>query len=902
MSIRQYIYLSLRVITYMLVVIGVLAASSVALVYWHFMPQLPSIDTLKEVKFQVPLRIYSQDNALIAEFGEQRRIPLGAKDMPFLLLKAVLAAEDDRFYEHNGVDVRSLMRAGVSLLRTGEKRQGGSTITMQVARNFFLDPEKNYTRKIKEILLALKIEDELSKEEILQLYLNQIFFGHRAYGVGAAAQVYYGKSIQELSLAEYATLAGLPKAPSTNNPLSNPERAMERRNYILRRMLELKYIDNEQFQTASIAPNTAKLYSANVELESPYIAEMVRSYMIEKYGEERTYNSGYRVYTTVDSHLQQAAQKSLRNALWSYDERHGYHGAREKVKIPTGLKDKELASFAAEVLTKHPVAGGMLPALITEVKERKATAYTVQHGNIEIAWEEMSWARPYIDEDSTGGAPRNANDVVKRGDVVMLRPLLRTATALKKKIAPTPPPSEEDDYVPPEEVPVGVQQVKRWRLAEIPKVEGALVSLRPDDGALIALAGGFDFYLSKFNRVTQAERQPGSNFKPFVYSAALEYGFNAASVIVDEPISVEVGSTVWEPENYGRRFYGPTTFRKALTYSRNIVSIRILDSIGIDEAIDHAVLFGFKEDKLPTNLTLALGTGEVTPWELVNSYAVFANGGYKVDSYFIQRIEDVAGNVIFQSNPARVCHECEMDVISPTPAPAPVSNKKTHAKKQEKLVVPPTPVATLQATEANNPNAAIHAKRVIRAQNIWVMNSILRDVVKFGTAQRALKLHRADIAGKTGTTNEQKDAWFSGYTPDVVSTAWVGFDQPQSLGEKETGGRSALPMWIEFMTEALKDKPERPLPQPTGLISAKIDPDTGTVVKGRRNDAVVETFFEDDNVERKPKRVVNNKVHSREAAERKPENTPAPANSGSVDSPAPPPAATKRSLVPDNLF
>ncbi|MDD2816442.1 MAG: penicillin-binding protein 1A [Thiotrichaceae bacterium] len=901
MSIRQHIYLSLRVITYMLVVIGVLAASGIAIVYWHFMPQLPSIDTLKEVKFQVPLRIYSQDNALIAEFGEQRRIPLGAKDMPALLLKAVLAAEDDRFYEHNGVDVRSLMRAGVSLLRTGEKSQGGSTITMQVARNLFLDSKKNYTRKIKEILLALKIEDELSKEEILQLYLNQIFFGHRAYGVGAAAQVYYGKTIQELSLAEYATLAGLPKAPSTNNPLSNPERAMERRNYILRRMLELKYIDNEQFQSASIAPNTAKLYSANVELDSPYIAEMVRSFMIEKYGEERTYNSGYRVYTTVDSHLQLAAQKSLRNALWSYDERHGYHGAREKVKIPIGLKDKELASFAAEVLAKHPVAGGMLPALITEVKERKATAYTLQHGNIEIAWEEMSWARPYIDEDRAGGAPRNANDVVKRGDVVMLRPMLRTATAAKKKAAPTPPPTEDDDYVPPEEVPVGVQQVQRWRLAEIPKVEGALVSLRPDDGALVALSGGFDFYLSKFNRVTQAERQPGSNFKPFVYSAALEYGFNAASVIVDEPISVDVGSTVWEPENYGRRFYGPTTFRKALTYSRNIVSIRILDSIGIDEAIDHAVLFGFKEDKLPTNLTLALGTGEVTPWELVNSYAVFANGGYKVDSYFVQRIEDVAGNVIFQSNPARVCHECDNDVISPTPVATPVSNKKTNNKKSEKPVVPPTPVATLQATEANNPNAAIHAKRVIRAQNIWVMNSVLRDVVKFGTAQRALKLHRTDIAGKTGTTNDQKDAWFSGYTPDVVTTTWVGFDQPQSLGEKETGGRSALPMWIEFMTEALKDKPERPLPQPTGLISAKVDPETGAVIKGRRNDAVLETFFEEDNVERKPKHSAN-KVRSREPAERTPESNTANGSPSETNTSAPPPAATKHSLVPDNLF
>ena len=784
-----------------LVLLAVLAATlGAGGVYWSLAPKLPSAASLRDMRLQVPLRVYTRDGKLIAEFGEKRRAPLRLDQVPERLVRAFLAGEDDRFYEHPGVDWQGLTRAALYLLRTGEKGPGGSTITMQVARNFFLSREKTYIRKLSEILLALKIEREFTKDEILELYVNKIFFGQRAYGVGAAAQVYYGRPVTQLTLAQLATIAGLPKAPSRFNPVANPEQAVVRRSYVLRRMLELGYIERAEYDEARDAPVTAKVHGLAIEAEAPYVAEMVRAHMEATYGDD-AYTAGYKVYTTLDSRLQHAANAALRQALMAYDVRHGYRGSEQRVASGEGARSPE------EVLADIPAFGGLLPAVVTSVDERVVTAYARNVGPVELAFEGMVWAHPYIDEDRRGKKPESPAAVVKAGDVIR------------------------------------VQLTENgWSFSQLPEVEGALVSLDPNDGTIVALTGGFDFYRSKFNRVTQAERQPGSSFKPFIYSAALEHGYTPASIINDAPVVFEDPSlkSAWRPENYGRKFFGPTRLRTALYQSRNLVSIRLLRDIGIDFALGHIAKFGIEVEGLPRGLSLALGSGVLTPLEVAAGYSVLANGGYAVEPYFIDRVLDWDDTSLFTVNPLVVCRGCDEEeaMIAPAPTPAAAANGAIPELPAELVAEPPRSVR--------------RAPRVIDARNAWLMYSLMRDVIRRGTGRKARVLERDDLAGKTGTTNDLHDAWFSGFSPDLVATAWIGFDRLRPLGQRETGARAALPMWIAYMREALEGTQERKLAPPEGIVTVRIDPTTGELAGASHEGAVFESFRK----ERVPSRLV----------------------------------------------
>lgn len=766
-----------RLVFNALLALLVLAVLAIGGVLSYLLPRLPPIEVLKDVQLQVPLRIYTHDRSLIAEFGEKRRTPIRLSEAPDLLIKAVVAAEDDRFYEHPGVDWQAILRAAFQLVKTGEKSQGGSTITMQVARNFFLSREKTYLRKLNEILLALMIERSMSKQEILELYLNKIYFGHQAYGVAAAAQVYYGSDLKDLTLSQLAMIAGLPKAPSKVNPVTDPALAIERRNYVLGRMRQRGYITEEIYQEAIKVPDTAHLHGRGIEFSAPYVAEMARSYMIERYG-ERAYDAGYRVFTTIRNDLQRSAENALHKALLDYDQRHGYRGPAHHYDLP---KDTEETEWKRLLEGFAPV-GGLSPAIVIHVAVDAITAYTVDLGLVLIQWSDLAWAHPFIDENRRGRAPKTAKDIVKPGDVIYL---------------------QETDQ-------------GGWRLAQVPQAEGALVSLDPNDGALLALVGGFDFSRSKFNRAIQGKRQPGSSFKPFIYSAALESGYTPASLINDAPIVFDTPGMpgVWRPENYTRKYYGPTRLRDALAYSRNLVSIRLLQAIGVKKAIRHASRFGFDAEQLPRNLSLALGTGSVTPLGLAAGYAVLANGGYQVQPYFVARIETDDGRVVMQHEPARVCRECEET--------AEIQDLNTEIEELPGKL----------------------AKRVVSARNTWVMQSMMQDVIRRGTAKAALALGRTDLAGKTGTTNDHHDAWFSGYNTQIVTTTWLGFDQNQSLGRGETGAKAALPMWIDFMKVALQGIPESTLP-PTGVLAARSEANTKLSTSTSDPSAELEVFPED---------------------------------------------------------
>ena len=774
---------ALRVLGAFLLVSGLLACIGLAGLYWYLVPKLPPTDSLKDVQLQEPLRVFSRDGRLIAEFGEKRRTPLKFEQIPPLMVKAVLAAEDERFYQHPGVDWQGLTRAVVHVIRTGEKGPGGSTITMQVARNFFLGREKTYLRKINEILLALKIEKELTKDDILELYFNKIFLGHRAYGVEAAALVYYGARLDALSIAQTAMIAGLPKAPSRFNPIVNPERATTRRNYVLGRMRELESISDEEFQIAVATPVTARLHGLSVEVEAPYVAEMVRVYAEELLGED-AYTAGFRVYTTIDSRLQEAANQVLRKNLLAYDQRHGFRTPEFHLNLDS--PDVNLDAVLADI----PATAGLLPAVVVSVQDKMVTAYAKIFGEIEIPWAGLEWARAYIDENRRGPGLETAHDVLEPGDVVRVQ-------------------LQEDG----------------WRMVQVPVVEGALVALDPENGAVVSLTGGFDFYRSKFNRATQAQRQPGSNFKPFIYSAALENGFTAASIINDAPVVFDDPGleAVWRPENYSGKFFGPTRLRVALFKSRNLVSIRLLRAIGIDNAVEYLKRFGLDVDRLPHDLSLALGSGSVTPLEMAAGYGVLANGGYLVTPYFVDRIEASDGSLWYQADPLRVCRDCGEEEI--------VAVDITRDTGLDEVVYADDGV-----------DAAGRAPRVLSPQNVWIMNSLMRDVIKRGTGRRALRLKRGDLAGKTGTTNDQQDAWFSGFNPKLVTVTWVGFDQLGPLGRRETGAGAALPVWIDFMRVALDGVPEVPLSQPDGLVTVRIDPESGLRARASQPGAVFETF------------------------------------------------------------
>jgi len=776
---------------------GAIAATAT---YLYLAPQLPSVDALKDIRFQVPLQVYSQDNQLIAEYGSKKRDPLRYDQIPTTMINAILAAEDDRFFEHPGVDYKGILRAAAKLITTGEKSQGGSTITMQVARNFFLSREKTYLRKINEIFLSFKIENKLSKEQILELYLNKIYLGNRSYGIGSAAMIYYGKPLQELSLAQYAMLAGLPKAPSSYNPIANAERALIRRNYVLRRMLSLDKISQAEHDSARAETVSAKLNKQHIDLEAPYIGEMVRSYMYDLHGED-AYTNGYKVFVTIDPELQLAAQKALRQNLLNYEYRHGFRGPVEHIEISPETD----SNTVLKRLKALPTVGNLKPALILSSEEQTSQALLANGEQITLDWTGLSWAAPYLDTNHIGKPPTLAEQIITGGDIVYVL---------------------QDDN-------------NEWQLGQIPNVSGAIIALNPKDGSLIALSGGFDFFYSKFNRATQAKRQAGSSFKPFVYSAALDKGFTTASIINDAPVVFDDPSleTSWRPENYSGRIYGPTRLREAITRSRNLVSIRLLQAIGIPYAIDYAQRFGFEAEQLPRDLSLSLGSASVTPMDIASAYTIFANGGFRINPHFIQRIEDIKGNIIFEAKPAIACLPCEQAALaSSTNEIEPMPDNQTEVFISETLDATDIDIET-----ENAPQPRL-AERVISPQNAYLMTSMMRDVVKRGTARRALQLGRKDLAGKTGTTNDQRDAWFSGFNSEIVAISWTGFDDGTPLGTKETGGRASLPLWIDFMRTALKDRPETPLEQPEGLITVRIDPKTGLLAAPKQKNAIFETF------------------------------------------------------------
>jgi len=760
--------------------------------YTFIVPGLPSTQSLQDVQFQVPLRVYSRDGGLIAEFGEKKRAPLKYEEVPKLMVQAVLAAEDDRFFVHPGVDYQGLLRAVFHLLRTGEKGQGGSTITMQVARNFFLSREKTYLRKLNEIMLALKIEKELSKEDILALYLNKIYLGNRAYGVGAAAQIYYGVSVDKLSVAQLAMVAGLPKAPSRYNPVINPARALLRRNYVLGRMHDLGFIDDATHDEARAVVDDARLHGLSKEVTAPYIAEMVRAEMVKRFG-DAAYSAGYKVSTSVGSRLQMAAHRAQRNTLLAYDQRYGYRGPLARHVLAEDSGEEQWMAL----LKAQREINGLLPALVLATVEQSVVVYEPRRGVLRLDWPGLSWAAPVLDTGRVGAAPKQAADILTRGDVIYIIELPATKTT-----------------------------DAGWQLAQIPEVEGALVALDPHDGAIRALVGGFNFSSSKFNRVTQAERQPGSNFKPFLYSAALEKGFTSASLINDAPVVFEDEGleATWRPENYSGKVFGPTRLRKALVKSRNLVSIRLLRAIGIGYTINYAGRFGFDKKRLPRDLSLALGSGVVTPLEVVRGYSVFANGGFRTVPYFIDSIEDAKGKVLYRAEPFIACDGCEERLKR---------QQEIQEIDVEPFVGPPTHEDVLPVNIA---------PRVLTPQNAYLMRSMMMEVIQRGTGQRAKALGRSDLAGKTGTSNDQQDAWFSGYTPDLVASAWVGFDKPKPLGARETGGRAALPMWIEFMRVGLQGLPEHSLEQPPGLVTVRIDPETGLLAGANNPEGIFETF------------------------------------------------------------
>ncbi len=729
----------------------VIAATAVGyVVYKHFEEKLPDIKVLRNIEYQEPLSIYSNEGLLIAQFGDKKRKPVDIKDVPTRQINAFLAAEDNSFYDHNGVDYKGLIRAGIQLLLTGKKKQGGSTITMQVTRNFLLSREKTFTRKIKEIILSLKIEKQFSKQEILELYLNKIFLGHRSYGIASAAETYYGKTLAELNLAQQAMIAGLPKAPSQYNPITNPKRAIQRRNYVLARMLALNLISNQEYDNAVAQPAVAKLYSPKTELYAPYLAEMVRNKIIEDYG-EKAYGSGMKVYTTIKGKLQTAATRALREALHEYDDRHGYR-IKSHPNIAQGAS-----------LDNFKKIGDTLPVIISSIHDDQVIAKTSDHKNISIPWENLKSIRFYKTANYTSNPIKSPHELFKEGDIVRVR-LLGNGT---------------------------------WKLTQVPEVEGAFVALDPKDGAILAITGGLDYFNSKYNRAIQSSRQPGSGFKPIIYTTALENGFTAASIINDAPLVIDdpTQETEWRPENYSHKFFGPTRLRTGLRKSRNLISIRLLHRLGISKVTKTAMRFGFKPEQLPHSLTLALGSGQATPLQMARVYAVFANGGYLVNPYYIEHIESNNGDIIYQAEPKVVCQNCP---------------ETTNAFSK-------------------------FAPRVISPEINFIMNTMLRDVVQRGTATRAKKLGRIDLAGKTGTTNDQYDAWFNGFTANIAATAWVGFDEPKSLGKWESGGKAALPMWIKFMETALKDYPEHELQQPEGVIRRFIDPETGLLSATGKN-------------------------------------------------------------------
>ena len=814
--------------------LAVLGAYALLASYVYLSPSLPTVDAMRSGSVPVPLRIFTRSGELIAQIGEKRRVPVTYDDVPVLVREAFVAAEDQRFFSHHGFDYSGVLRAAVVDLTSGDFSQGASTITMQAARNMFLSFDKTIRRKLQEIFLTYRMEHEFSKEQILITYLNVIFLGQRSYGVAAAAETYFGKPLDQLSVAEAATLAGIPQAPSRFNPITNPKAAQSRRHYVLAQMQKLNYIDAATAQRAGEDPVEARDHGIQYDVEAPYVAEMARAEIVSRYGDDAV-NQGYRVYTTIDARLQTAANRAVRIGLIEYDRRHGYRGPLKQLKLT--LDERSARAKLDAAIADIAEIGDLHPALVVSVAPMAARVYIRSMGFAQIEWDGMSWAHRRISETRVGPAPKHAEDVVQRGDVVYV------VTDGKGTAA----------------------------LAQLPEAQSALVALDPNDGAIAALVGGFDYFDNKFNRATQARRQPGSGFKPFLYSAALENGFTPSTIVMDAPIVYDDSGQekIWRPENNEKSFSGPTRLREALVHSRNLVTVRVVRQLGIDTAINYATKFGFDAEDMPKDMTIALGSLPATPLEMVTAYAVFANGGYKVDAYFIQRIEDVAGQVVFQAKPITVCDSCDAATsgagnaanatLTPDAAAAASASGSTQPAVHDAAHAAAAETSAAAAGgEATDPDRApanplppltaptLIAPRVISPQNLWIMDDMMADVITRGTGSRAgVALHRKDISGKTGTTNEAKDTWFNGFNRNIVATVWVGFDQERPLGEGEEGSRTAVPIWIDFMREALRGQPDRPRPIPSGLVSLRISPRTGTLAGANDADAIYETFMED---------------------------------------------------------
>lgn len=840
--------------------------------YLYLNPDLPPVSMLKETQLQTPLKVFTQDGKLIAEFGETRRIPLTLSEVPPTLINAILTAEDDRFYSHQGVSLKALARASFDLISTGSIQSGGSTITMQVAKNFFLSNERTFIRKFNEIILALQIESELSKEEILELYINKIFLGHRAYGFGAAAQIYYGKPLAELDLAEFAMLASLPKSPSKSNPITNPEKALNRRNWILNRMLKLALITPEEHKQASSTPVVADFHALWSDVEASHLAEMVRIEMLQRFG-QNAYTDGFSVYTTLSAAKQQAANQAVRKGLIDYDQRHGFRGPIERIDISNDdFSDPDFAKTITDKLKDIPIADNYQAALITSLDQDKAKALLKDQSEIHLDSNSVAWARPFINVNALGATPKSPADILKVGDIVYVTP--RPNGVNTEQQANEKPEVVDNAAEITSNTSQKPQPHRSWSLVQIPEAQGALIALNPDNGAILALVGGFDYSLSRFNRVLQAQRQAGSNFKPFIYAAALENGFTAASIINDAPVVFEDASleATWRPENSSGKFFGPTRLREALYKSRNLVSIRLLRSLSIPKAIDYVKIFGFDPERLPRDLSLALGSAAVTPLEMATGFAVLANGGYKIEPYFIDHITDNNDEIIFQANPAIVCRPpCVMQ--TPTTTLAPDEETKDSTKDSAEAITDNQPANSVEEevlqseTVANivdaseqeyTPPPIVYAPRVMDERVNYILNSILRDVITKGTGRKASLLGRSDLAGKTGTTNNQLDAWFSGFNTAQVVVTWVGFDDPQTLGAREFGARAALPIWIDYMANTLAGTPQRLLSRPDGLITMRIDQETGEVAAPGQEGAIFETFRE----EYAPKKQSNNTINA----------------------------------------
>jgi penicillin-binding protein 1A len=834
---KRYLVLISRICVCLVAAFLLIAFANVC-AYVYLRPALPQVDSLRDVQLQVPLRVYTRDGRLMASIGEQRRIPVRYSDLPPKLIQAFLATEDDRFFRHHGVDWEGILRAALANARAGRISQGASTITMQVARDMFLTPRRDMKRKMSEVYISLLMETEFTKEEIFSLYVNKIFLGQRSYGVAAAAEVYFGKTLDQLNIAEMATLAGIPAAPSAVNPVANPDAATQRRGHVLGRMRDLGYITQAEYEAAKTSPMESRMHGPSIEVDAPYVAEMVRNDLQAKFG-DAVYTAGYQVFTTIDSRLETAGTVALRTGLLEYDRRHGWRGATDKVDLSKGASDADLEAE----LDQRPAVGGLRPAIVESVEDKSAKIFVKDMGSVTLPWTKLSWARRELPEEKTDRSPAQAAEIFSRGDVIYT---------------------------------VG-NSPQTLQFVQVPEAQSALVAMDPKDGAVVALVGGFDFFQSKFNRVTQARRQPGSGFKPFIYAAAFDKGYTPASVVIDAPIVIDTaGNDVgWRPKEMEGEFFGPVRLREALAHSRNLVSVRLVRDIGVEYTRDYVTRFGFDKTHVPDDLTMALGTAELSPLQVVTGYAAFANGGFRVTPYYIDRILDASGKTIYQAEPLIACAQCAAGADSTSAANAALADGR-----------PPTGaglIATAAATGANPTNGpgaergagsahplqasraagardglldeGVHdgkslipvrnlAPQILRPQVAYLLSDMMADVIRHGTGMKALVLGRDDIAGKTGTTNDAHDAWFSGFNADIVASVWTGFDQDRSLGELEQGSRAALPTWIFFMHEALSGVPRHKVPVPDGIVTVRISPDTGLLASADDPNGIMEKFID----------------------------------------------------------